>query len=130
MRLRWIENFKIIEDLRDVLYMRCPIPENALRPTVRLWLLCDGAPSGGLIITVHSGNEKPDKSWSCNHLFARSLLAPANWSVPQLELHVLNSLANIADILNKSLGDWLELILYGSDSKQYMRKSNSIFSTG
>ena len=52
MRLRWIENFKIIEDLRDVLYMRCPIPATALRPTVRLWLMCDGAPSGGMLITV------------------------------------------------------------------------------
>ena len=117
LRFRWIENFKMIEELREVLYVRCPIPEDALRPTVRLWLMCDGAPSGGMLITAHSGNEKPDKTWSCNHLFSRSLLAPANWSTPQLELHAMNSMANMADILKKSLGDWVEIILYASDSE-------------
>ena len=72
LRLRWIQNFQIIHEMKDVIYVRCPIPEDALRPTVRLWMMCDGAPSGGMIITANSGNERPDKSWSCSHLFARS----------------------------------------------------------
>ena len=38
LRARWVENFQMIEDLRDVLYIRCPVPTDALRPTVRLLL--------------------------------------------------------------------------------------------
>ena len=41
LRAKWIENFKLIEELRDVLYVKCPIPEDALRPSVRIWILSD-----------------------------------------------------------------------------------------
>ena len=114
-RERFIENFKMIEEMRDVLYVRCPIPTDALRPTVRLQLLCDGA-DGGMIITAYSGNERPDGTWSCNHLFAKNLLAPAGWSTPQLELHALSSMANMADILTRSLKTWVEITMSFSDS--------------
>ena len=116
LRERWIQNFKIIEELRDVLYVRCPIPSDALRTSVRLWLLCDGA-DGGMIIAAYSGNERPDGSWSCSHLFSKGLLAPAGWSTPQLELHALHSMANMAAILMSALGTWVELVLAGSDSE-------------
>ena len=59
LRSRWIEIFKMIEDLRDVVHVRCPIPVDALRPTVRLWLKADGA-NGGIIVSVYSGNERPN----------------------------------------------------------------------
>lgn len=114
-RGRWIQNFKMIEELRDVLYVRCPIPSDALRPTVRIILQCDGA-DGGMLVTAHSGNERADTSWSCNHLFAKSLLAPANWSTPKLELHALSSLANIFVVLANALGDWAELFISCGDS--------------
>ena len=116
MRQRWIENFKMIEELRDVLYVRCPIPTYALRPTVRIWLLCDGA-NGGMIISAYSGNERPDGSWSCNHLFAKNLLVPAGWSTPQLELHALHALANMSAILKQALGAWVKIMISCSDSE-------------
>ena len=81
----------MIEELRDVLYVRCHITPDALRPTVRLWLLCDAA-DGGMIVSVYSGNERPDGSWSCGHLCAKNLLAPDGWSTPKFELHTLNIL--------------------------------------
>ena len=116
MRQRWIENFKMIEELRDVLYVRCPIPTYALRPTVRIWLLCDGA-NEGMIISAYSGNERPDGSWSCKHLFAKNLLVPAGWSTPQLELHALHTLANMSAILEQALGVWVEIMISCSDSE-------------
>ena len=118
LRARWVENFQMIEDLRDVLYVRCPIPEDAIRPTVRLWLLCDAADDcGGMIVSVYSGHERPDKSWSCGHLCAKNLLAPQGWSTPKLELHAFNTLANMAAILEDALGDWVEVILAAGDSE-------------
>ena len=47
LRELWISNFKFIEEMRDIKYVRCMVPEDALRPTVRIWLLCDASPSGG-----------------------------------------------------------------------------------
>ena len=29
----WVNNFKTIEDLRDLMYIRCTIPSDAVRPT-------------------------------------------------------------------------------------------------
>ena len=115
MRLRWIQNFMMIDDMRDILYVRCPIPSDALRKTVRIQLLCDGG-KGGMMITAYSGNERPNNCWSCNHLFAKSLLAPEDWSIPQLELHALHTLANIHAVLQNALGDWIEISLAFGDS--------------
>ena len=115
LRLRWIENFHMIEDLRDVMYVRCNIPSDALRKTVRIWLKADAA-DGGLMIVAHSGNERPAGRWSCNHLFSKGLLAPPDWSTPKLELHALSVMANIYALLMFSLGDWVEVILSCSDS--------------
>ena len=115
LRQRWIQNFKMIDEMRDILYVRCPIPSDALRPTVRILILCDGA-KGGMIITAYSGNERPDSTWSCNHLFSKSLLAPEDWSTPQLELHALHTLANILAVLQSALHDWIEFSVAFGDS--------------
>ena len=95
LRAKWIENFKLIEELRDVLYVKCPIPEDALRPSVRIWILSDAAPDGGIIVSAHAGCERRDGTWSCQLLFARSLLSPNGWTTPKVELHALSSLANM-----------------------------------
>ena len=115
LRQRWIQNFRMIEDMRDILYIRCPIPTDALRKTVRIQILCDGA-KGGMLIAAYSGNERPDGTWSCNHLFAKSLLAPEEWSTPQLELHALHTLANILAVLRSALGEWVEFVVDLGDS--------------
>ena len=63
LRSRWVENFTILEDIRDISYVRCEIPSDALRQTVRLWLQCDGA-EDGMIVVAHIGYEKSDGTWS------------------------------------------------------------------
>ena len=116
LRRLWIEDFKFIEEMRDIQYVRCRIPEDALRSTVRLWLLCDASPCGGMIITAYSGNERRDGSWSSDLLFAKNLLSPKGWTTPQAELHALSSLGNMSSILMQSLADWIEVMRAGSDS--------------
>ena len=116
LRSLWITNFKFIEEMRDICYVRCKIPVDARRPTVRIWILCDASPSGGLVIAAYSGNERSDGSWSSSLLFAKNLLSPQNWTTPQAELHALSSLGNMASILFQSLADWIEILHAGSDS--------------
>ena len=57
LRSKWVENFTILEDIRDIIYVRSSIPDDALRTSVRLWLLCDGA-EDGMMITCHLGHER------------------------------------------------------------------------
>ena len=116
LRQLWIQNFHFIEELRDVLYVRCKIPTDALRCTVRLWFLCDGSPDGGMIITAYSGCERVGGSWSSQLLCAKNLLTPQGWTTPQTELHALSSLANLASVVESSLSSWIEVMYYGSDS--------------
>ena len=111
LRSLWISNFKFIEEMRDIKYVWCMVPEDAVRPTVRIWILCDASPSGGLIIAAYSGNERRDGTWSSSLLFAKNLLCPQGWTTPQAELHALSSLENMAAILLQSLADWVEILL-------------------
>ena len=116
LRQLWISNFKFIEDVRDILYVRCKVPVDAIRCSVRIWLLCDGSPDGGIIITAYSGCERIDGSWSCGLLCAKNLLTPNGWTTPQTELHALSALANLGVVLSSSLSSWVEIIHSGSDS--------------
>ena len=54
--------------------------------------------------------------WSCHHLIAKNLLPPTGWSIPQIELHALNALSNLAAFLQQALDEWIEIMYYGSDS--------------
>ena len=104
------------EDVKDILYVRCRIPEDALRCTVRLWLLCDGSPDGGMMVSAYSGCERSNGSWSSQLLCAKNLLTPQGWTTPQTELHALHSLANLAAVLISALSKWVEILHSGSDS--------------
>ena len=95
--------------------MGCEIPSDALRETVRLWLQCDGA-EDGMIVVAHIGFEKSDGTWSCSHLIAKNLLSPPGWTTPKIELHALHSMANIAAFLQNALGEWIEDYNFASDS--------------
>ena len=116
LRRRWIENFEFIEEMRDILYVRCMIPEDAKRCTVALWLLCDASPDGGILIVAYALYERKDGSWSCQLLCAKNVLIPEGWTTPQAELHALSSLASMAYILWITLSSWIEIMRYGSDS--------------
>ena len=116
LRQLWLQNFMFIDEMRDLLYVRCKVPVDALRCTVRMWLLCDGSPDGGMIITAYSGCERVDGSWSCQLLCAKNLLTPTGWTTPQTELHALSSLANMAAVLQSALNSWIEIMHCGSDS--------------
>ena len=116
LRQLWVENFQFIENMRDILYVRCKVPNDAKRCTVRIWFLCDGSPDGGMIIAAYSSFQRIDGSWSCQLLCAKNILTPAGWTTPQTELHALSSMSNLAAILSSSLSSWIEIIHYGSDS--------------
>ena len=50
----WIQNFKTIENLRDILYVRCSIPSDAIRLTVRLLYFSDAANFGVMMSAIRN----------------------------------------------------------------------------
>ena len=46
----------MIEDVRDILYVRCSIPIDAVSNKARILLLCDAANSGIILAAVRSYN--------------------------------------------------------------------------
>ena len=115
-RSTWIQNFKMIEEVRDILYVRCSIPTDAVSTQARILLLCDAANSG-IILAAYACYERKNKQWSCDLLFGKGLLAPENWTIPQKELHGMSALSNLKVILENSLGSWVKEFLCFGDSE-------------
>ena len=61
--------------------------------------------------------ERKNKTWSCDLLFGKGLLAPENWTIPQKELHGMSALSNLKIILQNSLGNWAKEFLCFGDSE-------------
>ena len=50
----WIQNFKTIEEVRDIMYIRCSIPSDAVSIKARIYLLCDAA-EVGIVLAAYAG---------------------------------------------------------------------------
>merc|ERR1719318_1761823 len=94
----WVNLFKTVEDIRDILYLRCSIPADAISCKARVLLLCDAA-DVGIILGAYVCYERPGNAWSCDLLFGKGLLAQENWTIPCKELHGMSALSNLKAIL-------------------------------
>ena len=112
----WLNNFKTIEEVRDILYLRCCIPTGAVSCKARILLLSDAADIG-IILGAYVGYEMPDGSWSCDLLFGKGLLAAENWNIPQKELHGTSALSNLKVILENCLSNWISNFFAFTDSE-------------
>ena len=115
-RAVWVNNFKIIEEVRDILYVRCSIPSDAVSSKARILLLADAA-DDGIIFAAYVGYLRKCGSWSSDLLFGKGLLAPENWTIPQKELHGVPAVANLKPVLENSLGSWVDKYYAFSDSE-------------
>ena len=114
--VRWTENFKMIEDCRDIMYVRCMVPQEAVSLKARFWILCDAA-DGGIMVAVYARFPLPGNRWSCQNLLGKSLLAPEAWTIPKKELQALTLAANVKIIVERALEDWIDKIFIGGDSE-------------
>ena len=103
-RALWVQNFEIIESMREFIYLRCSRPQDAVRTTCRLWILVDAA-EWGMILTVYVGWERRNGQYSCSHLYGRGILGPESLTLPQKELHILSEGANIVEVMEAMLGE-------------------------
>ena len=112
----WIQNFEIMENVRDIIYVRNSRPVDALRHTCRLWILVDAA-EWGMILTVYVGWERKGGTYSCSQLYSKGILGPEALTLPQKELHIMSVGADVKELLSVMLEEWVEEILVGGDSE-------------
>ena len=115
-RLRWCENFKMLQDCQDIMYTRCSIPKDAVSLKARCWILCDAA-DGGIMIGAYIGFEMPGNRWTCSNILGKSLLAPEEWTIPKKELQGLTVASNMKVIIERALEGWIDAIYIGCDSE-------------
>ena len=97
------------------MYMRCPVPADAVSLKARVWILGDAAE--GIIVGVYVGFQLPGKRWSCYNVLGKSLLAPEDWTIPKKELQALTTASNIKVIIERALEDWVDVTRVGCDSQ-------------
>ena len=111
----WVDHFRQLEEARSFTIPRCVIPANAPPDwTIRLICLADaGEGAGGA--AVYGGIEKPDGTFTCSLLFAKSRLM--KHTVPRNELEAIVLAADIALVVQQSLGDRVSDVLFYTDSR-------------
>ena len=59
LRATWVNNFKLIEEIKDIMYVHCSIPIDAKRTTCRILLKVDAA-EAGIMVAAYATYEKID----------------------------------------------------------------------
>ena len=116
LRSYWISNFRLIENIKDIMYIRCSIPSDAKRTSCRIILKVDAA-EVGIMVAAYVGYERHGGTWSCSHLLGKGLLAPEHLTLAQKELQALSSGSDIKTVLQNTLEEWVEEIAVFSDSE-------------
>ena len=118
VRNQWIKNFQLMNETRDFWFTRSPVPVDAVDcKQMVVWIKSDAAERGGIMVGVWSSYERRDGSYSCSHLFGRGLLASETLSTPKLELHGLSSAANVKNMVENAIQEWIKVIYVGTDSE-------------
>ena len=111
----WVGHFRQLEDAQSLTIPRCVIPRDA-PPDWKMRLICladAGEGAGGA--AVYGGVEKPDGTFTCSLLFAKSRLM--RHTVPRNELEAIVLAADIALVVQQSLGDRVSDVLFYTDSR-------------
>ena len=111
----WVDHFSELENSKALTIPRCIIPPSAPSDwKMRLLCLADaGEGAGGA--AIYGGIEKPDGTYTCNLLFAKSRLM--RHTVPRNELEAIVLMADIALVVQQSLGDRVGDVLFYTDSR-------------
>ena len=105
-----------LEDAKHLTIPCCVVPPTA-PPDWKMLLIClaDDAGEGAGGTAVYGGVEKPDGTYTCNLLFAKSRLM--RHTVPRNELEAIVLMADIALVVQQSLGDRVRDVLFYTDSR-------------
>ena len=112
----WIDNIKMIEQMRDIMYVRCSIPSDALRTTASIYVMNDAA-QPAIVTSVYARYERLQGEWSCQQIFGKGALAPLGKTLPKTELQALSNGADVVEFVVAALGSWVESVHVFTDNE-------------
>ena len=110
----WKENMMAIQDLKEVLFNRAVIPQDAASPHVNLIVAVDASQNIG-VAAIFARVVRKNGSYSCQLMMARSKIM-ADLTVPRAELKSAVMGAISAQNVKRNLGDCLGDVMYVTDS--------------
>ena len=109
-----VKNFWKLEQLRGMKFHQPIIPGNAINSVMRPFTAVDA--SLDAMIMGCWGCFEVDSQWSCQLIIGWGLLAPATRTVRKNELESLCGGSNLALVIKKALGTWVESSILVGDS--------------
>ena len=111
----WNDNFSLIQDLRDVVFRRTVVPEDAMNLDIETIDVADASTSL-MCAAIYARFKLRSGGYSCQLVFARSKLVPEDLSMPRAELS--------AAVLNASMGHVVK-ISFGEYHKGHIKLTDS-----
>ena len=116
LRMRWVQNFLLLEQLKGIKFARARMPEDAVSAEMDLIIAGDTAKEFVKICGVWGRFKLRNGSYSNQHLIGRSLLGDEDSSVPKEELESLTMCSNLGWIVRQMLEKWVKDYIVISDS--------------
>ena len=104
LRSVWINNFEIMEEIKNIQFRRAVVPIDA--KNLDIVTLDTGDASSKLICTaIYARFERKAGTYSCQLVFARSKVLPEDVSTPRAELMAAHMNASTGHTVKKAFGD-------------------------
>ena len=105
LREMWVSNFEMIQEIPEITFRRCVIPEDAVSTDIET--LDFGDSSGSLICAaIYARIKRTNGKYACQLLFARTKLLPEGITIPRGELAAAELNATTGFVVKKALGEY------------------------
>ena len=111
---KWIRNIEKIQDIREIMFARTIIPEDAISPEVELIISSD-ASQYIAVATVHGRVRRKNGEYSCTLIAAKSKLTK-ELTIPKAELRGAVLATHLAHSIKHDVGEQLKWSIYVTDS--------------
>ena len=116
LRKIWRDNFEMMEEINSIQFKRAVVPDDAVSLDVETLDFGD-ASTKVICVAIYARFKRKSGGYSCQLVFSRSKVVPADTSQPRAELLALALNASTGHVVKTSFGDRHKKCLKFSDSQ-------------
>ena len=120
----WVDNFEMIQELRDVTFNRAIVPKNAVNLSIETLDTAD-ASTQIICVAIYARFQLNNGEYSCQLVFARTKIVPKEMSMPRAELLAATLNSTTGHMVRISFGEYFRRPLKLTDSQIVMHWINS-----
>ena len=112
----WIENFELVEQLKDVRFKRATVPQDAVNLNMEL-IEAGDASSALICVGTYIRFKRKCGKFSCELVVGKSKIVPNGMSVPRGEVYAAEINSVLGEVVMRALGDHVVKRFKITDSK-------------